>query len=173
MMTGPSTARYHNNMSEARRIRHQLKVSYYGKAWHGPALKEVLEGVTAEIAAERPIEDAHSIWQIVRHIAAWQSEVARVLEGKPYETLTGEADWPPVEDKSDVAWTGALGELENAQKSLLDAAANLQDDQLDQHVPGRDFALYYLLHGLIQHNIYHAGQIALLKKAQTSNMSIA
>ncbi len=155
-------------MSEARRIRHQLKISYHGKAWHGPALKEVLEGVTAAIAAERPIEDAHSIWQIVRHIAAWQNETAQVLGGKPYESLAGDADWPPITDTSETAWTGALGELENAQKALTDAAANLTDEQLDQKVPGRDFTFYILLTGVVHHNLYHAGQIAILKKAASS-----
>jgi len=155
-------------MSEARRIRHQLKISYHGKAWHGPALKEVLEGVTAATAAARPIEDAHSIWQIVRHVAAWQTEAARVLEGKSYESLAGDADWPPVIDTSETAWTGALGELENAQKALTDATANLTDEQLDQKVPGRDFTLYILLTGVVHHNLYHAGQIAILKKAASA-----
>jgi uncharacterized damage-inducible protein DinB len=152
-------------MSEGKRVRHLLKLSYHGQAWHGPSLREVLEGVTAATAAARPIEDAHSIWQLVRHIAAWETEAARMFEGKSYETLEGDADWPPVVDTTAAAWTGALGELEHAQRALVDACASLSDEQLDQMVPGREFSFYFLLHGVIQHNIYHAGQIAILKKA--------
>lgn len=157
-------------MSEARRIRHLLKLSYHGKAWHGPALREILEGMTAGIAAARPIEDAHSIWQIVRHIAAWETEAARVLEGKTYVTLAGDADWPPVVDTTEAAWVGALGELEHAQRALVDACAILPDEQLDQMVAGTEFSFYFLLHGVIQHNLYHAGQIALLKKAAVEDL---
>jgi uncharacterized damage-inducible protein DinB len=164
-VTGASVARYHDSMNETKRLRHLLKLSYHGKAWHGPSLRELLEGVNAETAAARPIEDAHSIWQLVRHIAAWETEAARVLEGKQYVTLQGDADWPPVDDKTDAAWTGALGELQVAQKALVDACTKLTDEQLDQMVPGTEFSFYFLLHGVIQHNLYHAGQIALLKKA--------
>jgi hypothetical protein len=151
-------------MSEIRRIRQQLKAAYRGDAWHGPALMENLEGVTAAVAAAHPLAGAHSIWELVRHVAAWEIAAAQSIERNQYMFLEGAADWPPVEETSEAAWAAALVELDDAQKMLVDALAKLTDDQLDGIVPGRDFTFYILLHGVVQHSLYHAGQIGLLKK---------
>jgi uncharacterized damage-inducible protein DinB len=152
-------------MSNVRRVRHQLKLAYHGKAWHGPALKEVLEGVTAAGAAAHSIPGAHSIWEVVLHIAAWHLEATRVLGGLPYQTLEGAADWPPVGDVSDAAWNAALGELERSHSELLAAVAEMSEEKLEEKVPGREFSFDILLHGVVHHDLYHAGQISLLRKA--------
>jgi uncharacterized damage-inducible protein DinB len=152
-------------MEEARRIRHQLKIGYSGKAWHGPSLKENLEGITAEMAARHPIPGSHSIWELLLHITAWERETAAVLTGKDYVTLAGAEDWPPVTDSSEEAWKAALASLETTHQTLVDEVRKLSDESLETQVPGREFTFYVLLHGVIQHNLYHGGQIALLKKA--------
>jgi hypothetical protein len=153
------------SMSEIRRIRHQLKIAYRGKAWHGPSLLENLDGVTAAVASQHPIAGSHSIWEIVLHIAAWETETALVLNGKDYVTLQGEDDWPAVTGTSAEAWKGALAGLESAQDALVQAAGALSDEDLEKQIPGRDFTFYVLLHGVLNHNLYHAGQIGLLRKA--------
>ncbi len=87
-------------MSEVRRIKSQLRRAYEGKAWHGPSLREILDGVTAEQAARKPLAQAHSIWELVLHISAWESAVLKGLEGE-YTEEPDEGDWPAVEDTSD------------------------------------------------------------------------
>ena len=146
---------------ETKRIASQLRRSYEGEAWHGPSLRELLEDVTAEKAQAKPIPGAHSIWELVNHIEAWAAVGVAVLESKPYDRLTGDRDWPPVQG----TWNDALATLESTIRKLVAAAKLLDDARLDELVAGSEFSYYFLLHGIVQHNLYHAGQIALLKKA--------
>lgn len=151
-------------MSEATRIHDQLRKSYAGPAWHGPALREVLEGI-GEQAAARHTGDAHSVRELVRHIAAWEEIAARTLAGHEYlsgPALPLETNWPPEAG----SFTDEILNLERAQRDLEAAVHSFPDARLDTSVPGEpSLSFYVLLHGVIQHNLYHAGQIALLKKA--------
>ena len=152
-------------MSEIRRIRDQLRRAQEGEAWHGPSVREVLAGVTAEQAASRPVAGAHSIWELVRHIAAWERFAReRITDWKVHEVPV-EQDWPPVTDTSEAAWTAALDELVRGHGALLEAISSLDEEMLDQIIEGAPYSAYFLLHGVIQHDLYHAGQIAVLKKA--------
>ena len=154
-------------MTEIQRIADQLRRAYEGEAWHGPSLRELLSSVTAAQAARRPLPGAHTIWELVLHIAAWESIVRRRLGGEAVEA-TPEQDWPPVRDTSDAAWKKTLEELARSHLALRESVAALSDDQLRQKVAGQNYSIYGMLHGLIQHDLYHAGQIALLKKALIS-----
>ena len=154
-------------MGEAERIADQLRRAYEGEAWHGPALREVLAGVTAAQAARRPLRDAHTIWEIVLHIATWESVVRRRLEGEEIGELPPEQDWPPVRDTSEAAWKKALADLEKGNQRLRDVIASLPEARFAETVPVKGYSFYYMLHGVVQHDLYHAGQIALLKKAAT------
>ncbi|MCI0403472.1 MAG: DinB family protein [Acidobacteria bacterium] len=151
-------------MTEVERIADQLRRAYEGEAWHGPSVRELLNGLTAEQAARRPIANAHTIWELVLHIGAWEFIVRRRLAGEAVEA-TPEQDWPPVRDTSDTAWKQALADLDRGHQQLRQAIAAMSDDQLRQRVVGQKYSTYGMLHGLIQHDLYHAGQIALLKKA--------
>ena len=149
-------------MSESRRIADQLRRSYEGIAWHGPSLKEVLDGVTAEIAARHTLAGAHSIHEITLHVAGW-AEVAHraIIEGGYDAKVTGNQDWPPAAG----AWEDALARLDQAQRSLVAAVRGLDDQRLMEIVSEeKKFSCYFLVHGVVQHNLYHAGQIAILKK---------
>jgi len=147
-------------MNESLRIADQLHRSYFGQAWHGPSLKEALEGVDAEKAAAHPIPSAHSIWEIVLHVDAWVREATETIGGKPYETLQGERDWPPVRSTSADAWRETVDALQKRCESLVAAIQAFPPDKLGDG----DRSYYALLHGIIQHNAYHGGQIALMKK---------
>ena len=153
-------------MSEAARIADQLRRSFRGQAWHGPAVLELLGDVSAERAAARPLPNAHSIWELVLHIGAWENVALRWLAGEIAELphLKGEDDWPPVREASAGAWKQAVDELAARHDRLVELVARLSERQLSEKVAGREYSLYFLLHGLAQHNLYHAGQIALLKK---------
>ena len=150
-------------MSEVRRIKSQLRRAYEGKAWHGPSLREILDGVTAEQAARKPLAQAHSIWELVLHISAWESAVMKSIEGE-YTEEPDEGDWPAVEETSDAAWQEALQTLESKHMKLRDAVARLEDERLNEPLAEGKPSAYFALHGVIQHTLYHAGQIALLKR---------
>jgi uncharacterized damage-inducible protein DinB len=151
-------------LQETRRIEDQLNRSFRGEAWHGPCLQDLLQNVSFDRAAARPLANVHGIWEIVLHVTAWIDAVRRRLEGEPLD-LSPEQDWPPIPDAGEAAWRIALGNLEGAFEKLRGSVAALDPARLDDRVPGKPYSIYFMLHGVIQHNLYHAGQIALLKKA--------
>jgi uncharacterized damage-inducible protein DinB len=134
--------------------------------WHGSALADLLGDVTAEQAAERPIRGAHTIWELVLHATAW-TEIARErLIGSAKADPTPEEDWPPVPtDRSPDAWRTTLERLKEAHRELAADVEKLGDSDLIGRVPGKDHAVLTMLHGIIEHDAYHGGQIAILKKA--------
>ena len=122
--------------------------------------------VTAGQAAARPIAGAHTIWELVLHIAAWDGAVLRRMGGVEV-TLSDAENFPPVKDASETAWRKALAQVRRVHEELVEAVAALPDSRLDEVVPGKEgahYTFYYMLHGVVQHELYHAGQIALLKK---------
>jgi len=153
-------------MSESARIADQLRRAFDGDAWHGDSLFEILEGVTAAQAAARPIAHAHSIWELVLHIAAWDGAVLRRLGGAAVE-LSDAENVPAVTDAGEAAWRKTLAQVRNGHVKLVEAVASLSNSRLADMVPGKEgrhYTFYYMLHGVVQHELYHAGQIALLKK---------
>ena len=152
-------------MREIERISDQLKRAFEGHAWHGPTVKEVLEGITVQQALARPFASGHTIWELVLHIGAWSNTIRRRLAGEVLDQPV-EGDFPEVMERTGAAWADALSWLEKTHLELSQAIAALDDSKLDQPVyEASKTSLYVLLHGGIQHYSYHAGQIALLKKA--------
>jgi uncharacterized damage-inducible protein DinB len=156
-------------VSETKRIADQLQRSFTGEAWHGPALLELLAGVTARHAAARPVKSAHSIWELVLHISAWENAARSWMAGEipalPELVDTPALDWPAVQKPTPAAWKRTIREITAVHNGLLKLVGKVDDSRLRDIVAGRNYSLYFLLHGLVQHNLYHAGQIALLKKA--------
>ncbi len=145
-------------MGEIERIGKQLERTYSGDAWHGPSLRSVLEGIDAGAANARPMKGAHSIAELAAHILAWREETLRRLEGNGGDVPV-QGDWPaPLE------WSELLARLDRTHEALAKAVAALDDRILDEKVKGRRESHYVLLQGIIHHDLYHAGQISLLKK---------
>ena len=122
------------------------------------------DGFPAEQAAAHPLPNAHSIWELVLHITAWENAARKALEGEPLHVSEGD-NFPAISDTSEAAWHDALTTLEASHYMLRAALDHLTDDALDNVVPGRRYSIYVLLHGIVQHDLYHAGQIVMLKKA--------
>jgi uncharacterized damage-inducible protein DinB len=148
-------------MGRATRLANHIERTFTGPMWHGPALVEVLEGVTPERAAARPIDGAHSIFEIVLHVATW-AEIARErIRGESLGDPTAERDWPtPAGD-----WGAALDRLAAAHRLLAADVRELADAALDAKVKTLDYPVGILLDGVVEHGTYHGGQIALLKRA--------
>ena len=151
-------------MREVERIADQLKRAHEGGAWHGPAVDELLAGVTAGQAARRPFEGAHSIWELVVHTEAWERVILRRLGGDPAQIYNTEEDWSSVAGATEEAWAAALRELTETYVALREAVLKLDDAQLDEPILPNMSTRYVSLHGAVQHTLYHAGQIALAKR---------
>lgn len=158
-------------MTEIERISDQLKRAFEGEAWHGPAIVEILEGITANQAAARPFKATHSIWELVLHIAAWERACRRRLGGERAQLPDAE-DWPEVTHTNEQAWAQAKAALKQAHEELCQAVSELDETRLDLPIMEGMSSVYVTLQGVIQHSLYHAGQIALLKKASSEQESL-
>jgi len=168
--SGPAGNRPAEGTGEIRRIIEELRRAHDGDAWHGSSLREVLAGVDAAAAAAHPVPGAHSIWEIVLHLSGWAREVARRVEGGT-PGLPADGDWPQVAAAGEAEWQAALADLQLAHAELVEAVGRRSEAALDEPV-GRDrdaptgtgVTWHIMLHGVAQHDAYHGGQIALLRK---------
>src|SRR5260370_40427738 len=147
------------SMSESAHIADQLRRAFAGDAWHGDSLFEILEGVTAAQAAARPIKSAHTIWELVLHVAAWDGAALRRLDGVAV-TLSDAENFPPVTDASETAWRKALVEGRRVHEELVEAVSVLPDSRRDGKGPGKEgahYTSYYMLYGEAQHWLHRAG----------------
>jgi uncharacterized damage-inducible protein DinB len=101
----------------------------------------------------------------VLHTTVWQRTVRQRLEGRPIASLPDEEDWPRVTDASPSAWAEAVRDLRAEYELLRTEALQWSDSDLGETTEGQRYTVYEMLQGVIQHNLYHAGQIAILKKA--------
>jgi len=161
-------------MSETARIADQLKRAFAGDAWHGPALMEILADVDAPAAAARPISLAHTIWELTLHITGdfratrtyiGDAATPRHVAGQA-ASLSDAENFPKIGDTSEAAWSTALENLQRQHQELLGVISDMPDRRLSEQVPGKDYDFYFLLHGTVQHALYHAGQIVMLKRAR-------
>lgn len=149
--------------SESALIADQLRRAFEGDAWHGPALLELLDDVDAGTAAAKPLPDVHSIWELVLHVAAWDAAACRRLGGETVQ-LTGTANFPVVPKPTEAAWRKAVAQAKRTHDGLVKTVAGLTESRLRERVPGKKYDFYFMLHGVAEHELYHAGQIAILKK---------
>ena len=152
-------------MNESQRLSEQLNRALNGDAWHGPSWKETLEGVTREAALNRPIPEAHTIAEVVLHETAWHEVVLRRLEGETPEVSDAQ-DWPGVDFSDDAAWAATVGRLFETGAALVATVARFPAEKLHEKRPSTDGTWYELIIGELQHVLYHAGQVGLLKKAR-------
>ena len=157
-------------MPEADRLVDQFRRAHDGDPWHGSPVKAILKGVTAEQAARQPGNGAHSIWALVLHMTGWRNEVAARATGRPAAEPAG-GDYPDVGDPTPARWTAALAALDASHENLVEAVRGMSDEHLltptndpRSRPLGSGVTYYELLHGIVQHDAYHAGQIAILKK---------
>jgi uncharacterized damage-inducible protein DinB len=151
--------------SESALIAEQLRRAFEGDAWHGPAVLELLQDVGAATAAAKPLPDVHSIWELLLHIAVWDAAGLRRLAGEKFQP-EGTANFPQVPKlASESAWRKAVAHAKRTHDRLVKTVVALSESRLRDRVPGKKYDFYHMLHGIAQHELYHAGQIAILKKA--------
>jgi len=149
----------------------QLAATNAGEPWYGTSRSTLLAGLSAEQAARHAVPHVHSIWEEVLHMTSWTNEVRRRLDGQvPASPVEG--DWPAVEHVSEMEWRAALDALDAAHARVLDTLRGLPPGRWTQPVaqprgdtPSGSITVAGLVVGLAQHDAYHTGQVALLRKA--------
>jgi hypothetical protein len=155
-------------IDEIARLEDQLRLALEGKAWHGPSVLEVLAGVSAEQASSHPIPGAHSIWELVLHIGSDYALVLRRLAGDGRQ-VKPEEDWTPCPPPTAENWQQAVESLYQLNQQLREAVHAFPVEQLDEQLcPEVSYTAYTQFIGVTQHNLYHAGQISLLKLAMAT-----
>lgn len=158
-------------MSETRRMVDLSARVLNGDPWHAGNIMDLLADVTVAEATAKPFAGVHSIWELVLHMTAWADEVRARLDGGAAGAPKA-GDWPKVGRPSVARWTDARAALANAYRRLDGSMAALSDRDLASPVTdhrdnasGTGLSRYLTAHGVIHHGVYHAGQIALLKRA--------
>jgi uncharacterized damage-inducible protein DinB len=146
----------------------RLLTIWNGQPWHGSSSSAILKGVTADEALAHPLPGAQSIWETLMHMVAWTEETtSRMSGGESKSPVRG--DWPKVAGSSQEEWMAAQGELLAARKALLAALDSAHEESFFMQVPkdgsGSGSTRAETVSGLADHDVYHLGQIALLKKS--------
>ena len=153
-------------MQNGRRIADRLRRAISGPMWHGPAVRELLVGVSHTQAASKPLRSAHSIWELVLHITAWANIARLRVHGEALDEPTATADWPRLPVRVTAAeWAEAIAQLTMSHETVANTAALLPDETLDRCVGTTTETVGAMLDGVIEHTSYHGGQIVLLKRA--------
>src|SRR5271166_5248761 len=151
-------------MTEPERILAQYdRVMNGDAAWHGYPIWQILEGISAKAAAHRPLADVHTIWEIVLHMIFWEGVAARRLAGQR-AGLDEALNFPAMPPATEANWHKTLEQFRASNQELRESLAKLDPARLDDLTAAGKRTFYDEAHGVIQHNVYHAGQIALLKK---------
>jgi uncharacterized damage-inducible protein DinB len=153
------------NNKEVLAIIHNLQNVWNGEPWFGKPVKEILTSLPENIVFNKPNNASHSAIELVYHLHAWASFCLHRVAKNADEGLitTDAANWPAANPGPHV-WQEAIEALEKVQQDLITLLATKEDSFLDETVAFRKYNFRFLLNGLAQHNIYHAGQIAYLQK---------
>lgn len=147
--------------SETRTISQLLQHSFEKVPWYGPSVMETLRDISPSMV-EKKIGRSHSIIELVLHMTSWRVFVAEHLNGNDTYEVSDEMNFP-----KPGSWTGAVVALKQSQARLLEAIDRFPEERLDEVVPSRPYKFRVMLHGIVQHDIYHTGQISLLKRMQS------
>jgi hypothetical protein len=140
--------------------------AYNRKSWHGTNLRGSIRGVSAKQAAWRPASKRHNIWELVQHAAYWKYVVRRRLNGEVRGSfpIKGSNWFRPPEEYSEKTWKADVALLDQMHRSMREAIAALSIEEV-QHTPtGSTTSNFSLISGIAAHDLYHAGQIQLLKR---------
>lgn len=150
---------------EIQLIIHQLRDAYEGDPWFGRPVKQILEEIDESIAFEKPYGQ-HSILDLLWHMITWREFTVDRIQHSPQMQLDyfEKNDWRQLDPSDKTLWQQGLERLQETQDQLLKLLESCSDDLLDQPVRERDYNFRTLFFGLVQHDIYHLGQIAYVKK---------
>ena len=148
---------------EISRIIDSLNRVFDGAAWHGQSVMDVLEGISFKVAFA-PSDKIHCICELVQHMTAWRHFAIKKLQGDMVYEVSTKENWKQFEKQDAAAWKEILEDLRSSQKALIDALKVMDDEHLEDEVDKKAYSYYTLIHGVIHHDLYHLGEIALLAR---------
>jgi len=139
---------------------------FWGPAWHGPSLRGAIRGVTAAQAVRRFGRGRHNIAELTVHAAYWKYAVRRRLSGSARGSfpLKG-SNWFARDRATPASWRADVALLVNEHRQLREVVSRLDTRQLARRIPGSRWTALETIRGAAAHDIYHAGQIQLIKRA--------
>ena len=149
-------------MFETDRLLDQYDRTLSGHAWHGDEVWKILGEVLPEQAFQRVLPETHTIWELVAHMTFWETQVCRRLRSQP-ELPEDELNFPPMPEPTAENWEKVLQGLRASNEEFRKELLKLQDSQLDSPLSSPEKTIYVEVSGVIQHHLYHAGQIAILR----------
>lgn len=136
----------------------ELRDAYQGRPWYGDSLRKTLAGISESDANEKPLDHAHSIAELVGHITTWIEVVHRRIDGEVVRVTSA------MNFAHSSKWKEQLQRLGTAHAALVERVSSMSETDLDKKVAGKGHTAEFALRGVVQHSIYHQGQIALLRK---------
>jgi uncharacterized damage-inducible protein DinB len=150
-------------MKETQRIINQFEYLYNGEPWIAVNILDTLENISAQQAANKIAADHNSIWEITNHMISWRLNVLQRVKGKTMVS-PGNNYFEPVTDQSEAAWKNTLEQMKISQQEWIDFLKTFSEDDFEKIYPKNAMTYYENIHGIIQHDAYHLGQITLLSK---------
>jgi uncharacterized damage-inducible protein DinB len=157
-------------MSVSEKLKHQLEQVLSGDPWYGSPVYDIIARISFEAAYEKPPGSVHNIAEIVLHMIAWTEEVMDRMNGLPSGIPTS-GDWPQTSSPDEQKWQNYVEDLKLVNVNLIGIIQNFPEEQWNEPTKdernnelGTGVDYEALIDGLIQHHIYHSGQIALLNR---------
>jgi uncharacterized damage-inducible protein DinB len=150
-------------MTDIERIVDRYDRAMEGDAWHGDPVWKVLAGVSPEVASQRPAAGAHTIWELVEHMTFWETVISQRLTGDRSQPDQAR-NFPVMPAATEENWKNTLDAFRKSNAEFRDALSKLEESRLDQPLSSAEKTAYIEVNGVIEHDLYHAGQIALLRK---------
>lgn len=150
-------------MKETKRIKKLFEDLYNGIPWIDVTIMDTLKNISAEQAAKKVTPGRNSIWQIVNHMIAWRENVLLRVQGNEV-TAPNNNYFTQLEIISETEWQKALERLANSQDQWIRFLENFDESQFDRIYASNKMSYYEHIHGILQHDAYHLGQIVLLSK---------
>ena len=145
-------------MNQTQRIADSYRAATLKGAWYGPTLAELLAEISPELATTPPVPGAHSISALLQHLLLWNERIRNTSDSHPLPRWQAEQEWaePPI------PWNELVARWKQSRDQLEERIRNFPPEDLPKQVPGRTYPYEKLLHGIVQHAIYHSGQIAMI-----------
>lgn len=145
-------------MTESKQIADAYRAVTLKGAWYGPTLGELIAKTSPEEATKPPVPGAHSISELLQHLLLWNERVRNASDRTPMPKWEAEKEWaePPI------PWSELVARWDKSRDLLEERIRNFPVEDLGKQVPGRDYPYTSLFPGIVQHTIYHSGQIAMV-----------
>lgn len=150
-------------MKETERIIKLFGDLYNGDPWIDVTVTGTLKNISAQQAAKRPIPGCNSIWEIVNHLISWRLNVLERVQGKVIQTPSDNY-FTRISDSTDSAWKDTLNRLDESQQQWISFLHSFREGDFSKIYPNNKMTYYEHIHGIVQHDAYHLGQLVLLSK---------